>query len=209
MNFDFKMFKKFLEDIKDYKLINGKVINNVDGFSDIIDSYGLILENYFKINGFNDIWGNFTNYVREIEIEGYYSYKLCWNIDDILQSLKRNNYPVVNLLIPEIIESVDFNNIDFNYAAKVSSKNNNPIIVIRLPQLYPRDIIIDGNHRAVWSYKNNKDFISAYYLPYDIHTPYITSGFFKLLYMIECNISLYMAYISGIDDRYKEFLFKL
>lgn len=209
MVFDFNDVKRFLEDVKSNKLIGGRVINNIAGFGEIIDSYGLTLEKFIRNNGIYDTFGSFKNYIREINIEGYYKYILYWNINKIVEDLKISNYPVIDILVSDIIESVDMDNIDLNYVKNVSSKNNSPIIVIRLPQLCPNDIIIDGNHRAVWNYINKKKVIRAYYLPYNVHAPYITSEFFRLLYMVECNISICLAYMSGMEKEYEKYLFEI
>lgn len=200
---------RFLEDVKNYKLINGNIVNKIDNFSNIIDTYKVKLESFYNNYGVKDICGNFKNYIREIEISNYYKYTLCWNIDNLVKDLEIIEYPVVNIELSKIIESVDLDNISMHQVNNVASINNQPIIVVRLPQVFPNDIIIDGNHRVIWNYRNNKNHIKAFYLPYNFHVKYLTSEFFKLLYMIESNISIMSAFMSGYEKDYKKYLFEI
>ncbi|MDD3349935.1 MAG: hypothetical protein PHC40_03650 [Eubacteriales bacterium] len=117
-----------------------------------------------------------------------------WNIEEIDEIIKSTGLQACDYNVHGAFETTDISNIFPDMLHRVSS---DPIIVGEIPFSFPREIVLDGNHRVTSAYLNKKNSIKAYILSPHIHTRAMPTELAKTFLML-CNIQSILQHIEGI-----------
>lgn len=138
-------------------------------------------------------------YSQSVKIDECNNYLMAWNIASAKKIIKRNQIPVRELFLLDIVTMVDQECINRTHL-EVSLKNNAPIIVALYPPLHtePKLFIIDGNHRVIAKLEAGQEEIPAYVLTPDQHLKALIGEGYRLLYRIHYNYYLIVCYMGGV-----------
>ncbi|PKM47984.1 MAG: hypothetical protein CVV03_01075 [Firmicutes bacterium HGW-Firmicutes-8] len=162
--------------------------------------------------GFTDIFNREEHYTEKIVISDRNFYFVTWNIPTAKQIIERDEPPLGEFCLKEIVDIVDLKCINESHLGKALN-NEAPIITASYPPLTTKNkfLIIDGNHRVISKYEAGQTVIPGYLLSPDQHIQAMVRSVHRTLYKIHYNYFMIASYIGGVigEQELRESLYEL